>query len=71
MRLGNVHILCQQPRGGEGGVENLTYADMKFREGGVRQLVMSANAKNENHDFLNCHENIDQNLVLSPGKGIS
>ena len=34
--------------GGEGGVENLTYADIKFGGWGegIRQLLMSANAKN-------------------------
>ena len=32
-----------EAEGGGGGIENLTYADMKFRGGGegVRQLVMS------------------------------
>ena len=55
----------------QGGGGCRTYADMIFLGGGgLRQLVVSPSIKNENHDFLNCHENIDQNLVLSPGKAI-
>ena len=56
---GRSHIMSAA-EGGEGGSKNLTYADTNFRGlKALRQLVMSANAKNQNYDFLNCHENTD------------